>query len=191
MLQHRASFSGSQLLQLLALMASYPQYQPAPQQAAPQPPAYTVSPLPTGQAYPAAMQPAYDPNTYAPVPAAAYTAAPAPHYTTSPGQAPYGQPYNRDEPRTVFVTGFPQDAKERELINMCRFMPGYEARPFPLTAAGDLFLSWPLQCKLVYWLQAASMKRAGAAPQGFVLFVSGAAAHGAVSMLNGCECVFY
>jgi hypothetical protein len=29
--------------------------------------------------------------------------------------------------RTVFVTGFPADVKERELNNMCRFMPGYEA----------------------------------------------------------------
>lgn len=29
--------------------------------------------------------------------------------------------------RTVFVTGFPPDVKERELNNMLRFMPGYEA----------------------------------------------------------------
>jgi hypothetical protein len=29
--------------------------------------------------------------------------------------------------RTVFVTGFPNDVKERELNNMLRFMPGYEA----------------------------------------------------------------
>lgn len=29
--------------------------------------------------------------------------------------------------RTVFITGFPNDVKERELNNMLRFMPGYEA----------------------------------------------------------------
>lgn len=29
--------------------------------------------------------------------------------------------------RTVFITGFPNDIKERELNNMLRFMPGYEA----------------------------------------------------------------
>lgn len=29
--------------------------------------------------------------------------------------------------RTVFLTGFPNDVKERELNNMLRFMPGYEA----------------------------------------------------------------
>jgi len=27
----------------------------------------------------------------------------------------------------VFLTGFPNDIKERELNNMLRFMPGYEA----------------------------------------------------------------
>ena len=31
-----------------------------------------------------------------------------------------------DEVRTVFITGFPDDVKERELNNMLRFLPGYE-----------------------------------------------------------------
>jgi hypothetical protein len=31
-----------------------------------------------------------------------------------------------DEARTVFITGFPEDVRERELNNMLRFLPGYE-----------------------------------------------------------------
>ncbi len=34
-----------------------------------------------------------------------------------------------DEVRTVFITGFPEDVRERELNNMLRFLPGYEVRP--------------------------------------------------------------
>lgn len=33
-----------------------------------------------------------------------------------------------DEVRTVFITGFPEDVRERELNNMLRFLPGYEVR---------------------------------------------------------------
>ena len=33
----------------------------------------------------------------------------------------------RDEIRTVFISGFPGDVKERELNNILRFLPGYEA----------------------------------------------------------------
>ncbi len=44
-----------------------------------------------------------------------YAAAPA-----------YGGYANPDEPRTLFVTGFPPDVKERELNNLLRFLPGYE-----------------------------------------------------------------
>lgn len=32
-----------------------------------------------------------------------------------------------EEIRTIFVTGFPSDVKERELNNMLRFLPGYVA----------------------------------------------------------------
>ena len=45
-----------------------------------------------------------------------------------------------DEVRTVFITGFPEDVKERELNNMLRFLPGYEVgeaavqRPSPPAA---------------------------------------------------------
>ena len=61
-------------------------------------------------------QPAADPYH-----AAAYA---APAYAPAP--AAYG--YNPDELRTVFLTGFPDDVKERELNNLLRFLPGYEAR---------------------------------------------------------------
>jgi hypothetical protein len=32
-----------------------------------------------------------------------------------------------DEVRTIYITGFPADVKERELNNLLRFLPGYEA----------------------------------------------------------------
>lgn len=57
--------------------------------------------------------PAYDP--YA---SAGYGAPYAAH--------PYGGPPS-DEIRTVFITGFPDDVKERELNNLLRFIPGYQA----------------------------------------------------------------
>ncbi|KAK9853868.1 hypothetical protein WJX84_000021 [Apatococcus fuscideae] len=78
-------------------MASYPSY-PAEQYAQPY------------------AQPAADPYH-----AAAAYAAPA----YAPAPAAYG--YNPDELRTVFLTGFPDDVKERELNNLLRFLPGYEA----------------------------------------------------------------
>ncbi|XP_041000172.1 cell wall integrity protein scw1 [Juglans microcarpa x Juglans regia] len=32
-----------------------------------------------------------------------------------------------DEVRTIFITGLPEDVKERELLNLLRWLPGYEA----------------------------------------------------------------
>ncbi|KAL6747504.1 hypothetical protein V8C86DRAFT_1799554 [Haematococcus lacustris] len=43
------------------------------------------------------------------------------------GNAAYAPPASSDEVRTVFMTGFPADMKERELNNLMRFVPGYEA----------------------------------------------------------------
>lgn len=71
--------------------------------------------------------------------------APAPAYAQP--QPAYAQPqayqyppqpsyYNPDEVRTIFVTGFPQDVKERELKALLRFIPGYEVKVF--------FLPWYL-----------------------------------------------
>ncbi|KAI4330028.1 hypothetical protein MLD38_028342 [Melastoma candidum] len=64
---------------------------------------------------PPAMQPPGAPP--APPPAAA-AVHPVPHH--SPILAP-------EEVRTIFITGLPDDVKERELQNMLRWLPGYEA----------------------------------------------------------------
>lgn len=104
----------------------------------PQP--YSVVPAAAPVQYPTAAT--YDPNAYAAPPAQiqAYTTAAAPAYVAAP-QAQYA-PYNanRDELRTIFVTGFPPDLRDRELTNMCRFMSGYEvlisSLTLPLTSDG-------------------------------------------------------
>ena len=97
-------------------------YAPPPyEQAGPPPPefAHYGQPPPVyGQPPPAYGQP---PPAYAQPPQQAY-GAPPPAYYYQPA------PANPDEVRTVFVTGFPQDVKERELNNICRFLPGYEVR---------------------------------------------------------------
>ncbi|KAG1670821.1 hypothetical protein FOA52_003412 [Chlamydomonas sp. UWO 241] len=58
--------------------------------------------------------------------APAYGAPPG-GYGIAPGG--YGAPPapTHDEVRTIFITGFPADVKERELNNLLRFLPGYEA----------------------------------------------------------------
>ncbi|KAH9667686.1 RRM domain-containing protein [Citrus sinensis] len=59
-----------------------------------------------------------------PPPPAAAAAAPPP-----PPPVPYDNT-NRiahDEVRTIFITGLPDDVKERELQNLLRWLPGYEA----------------------------------------------------------------
>ncbi|XP_065853130.1 cell wall integrity protein scw1 [Euphorbia lathyris] len=35
--------------------------------------------------------------------------------------------HTHDEVRTIFITGLPEDVKERELLNLLRWLPGYEA----------------------------------------------------------------
>ncbi len=82
-------------------MASYPSY-PAEQYAQP----YAQ---PAADPYHAAAAAGYAPPAYAGAPPGAYG-------------------YNPDELRTVFLTGFPDDVKERELNNLLRFLPGYEVR---------------------------------------------------------------
>lgn len=66
------------------------------------------------------------PGQAPPQPAPGYAPQPAPAYAYPPQPA---YQYNPDEVRTVFVTGFPQDVKERELNNLLRFIPGYEVGP--------------------------------------------------------------
>lgn len=53
-----------------------------------------------------------------------------------PGPAP--PPHDPNEVRTIFISGFPDDVKERELNNLLRFLPGYEVRVNSICA----FASW-------------------------------------------------
>eukprot|EP00878_Enallax_costatus_P012860 GHUV01013428.1.p1 GENE.GHUV01013428.1~~GHUV01013428.1.p1 ORF type:complete len:205 (+),score=45.62 GHUV01013428.1:76-690(+) len=66
--------------------------------------------------------------------------------------------YGSEDLRTVFITGFPNDVKERELNNLLRFIPGYEASQ----------MNW----------------RNGQA-QGFALFINGGAARAACDQIAG------
>lgn len=89
-------------------------YQPPP--AGAQPP----NPYPQGPPPPAYGHASYGappPYSYPPP----YGAPPHGSYPP-PGGAPL------DEVRTIFVTGFPLDVKERELNNLMRFLPGYEVK---------------------------------------------------------------
>ena len=67
--------------------------------------------------------------------------------------------------RTIFVLGFPPDVKERELLNLLRWWPGYEA---------------------------SQMNFKGEQPMGFALFSSAAMAMSARDALQVFECrVFF
>ncbi|KAI9084522.1 hypothetical protein K1719_033510 [Acacia pycnantha] len=57
-----------------------------------------------------------------PAPAAAAPPPPLPH----PHPHPHPPPPS-DEVRTIFITGLPDDVRERELLNLLRWLPGYEA----------------------------------------------------------------
>ncbi|CAN1139682.1 Cell wall integrity protein scw1 [Linum perenne] len=64
-----------------------------------------------------------------PLPSAAVAPPPSVHHPHPPPAAVDNA--NRgpahDEVRTVFITGLPEDVKERELQNLLRWLPGYEA----------------------------------------------------------------
>ncbi|PNW79726.1 hypothetical protein CHLRE_08g364700v5 [Chlamydomonas reinhardtii] len=85
----------------------------------------------------------------------AYSYAP-PAYASAPPPFAGGMGAT-DEVRTVFVTGFPIDVKERELNNLLRFLPGYEA---------------------------SQMNYGKGSAQGFALFTSGAHARAACDQLQ-------
>ncbi|KAK4742614.1 hypothetical protein SAY87_000615 [Trapa incisa] len=70
--------------------------------------------------------------------ALAPTAAPSPPLPRAPGVTPPPHPHQQslphaspvsshDEVRTIFIAGLPEDVKERELQNLLRWLPGYEA----------------------------------------------------------------
>ncbi|XP_020523689.1 RNA-binding protein with multiple splicing 2 isoform X2 [Amborella trichopoda] len=62
----------------------------------------------------AGMHPYHQPWTPSPAP----VMAPEAHHMSVNTQ---------DEVRTIFISGLPDDVKERELQNLCRWLPGYEA----------------------------------------------------------------
>ncbi|KAL0857135.1 hypothetical protein Bca101_062289 [Brassica carinata] len=74
------------------------------------------------------------PPTGAPPPPAAASSAPPPHpppvhhhhHPPPPGLDNHNRP-PYDELRTIFIAGLPDDVKERELLNLLRWLPGYEA----------------------------------------------------------------
>ena len=89
---------------------------------------YDYSQVPYGA--PPAVYPGYPPYA-APLPYGGSTSYPAYPYGPPPGGA-YPPPLGgapmsaHDEVRTIFVSGFPADVKDRELNNLMRFLPGYE-----------------------------------------------------------------
>jgi hypothetical protein len=93
---------------------------------------YGVMPDPYGGSYNPYMAPPPPPGYMMPPgsmqhnPTAPYAVPGMPSSTGAPLGAPPGM-HGGEEPRTVFITGFPPDVKERELNNMLRFVPGYEA----------------------------------------------------------------
>jgi hypothetical protein len=86
--------------------------------------------------------------------------APTAYIYSSQAATPPVNSLGGDEIRTVFVSGFPSDVKERELHNLLRFMPGYEASQ----------MNW---------------KTGG--PQGFALFSSAVHARAVVELLSGLQ----
>lgn len=100
------------------------------------------------------------PGAYPPDPYAMYGAPPAVPYGGY-GAPPPGMPYPQgDEVSTIYISGFPQDAKERELNNLLRFMHGYTA------------------CQMHY-------KADG--PQGFAMFENAVAARAAISLVSSVQ----
>jgi len=53
--------------------------------------------------------------------------APLPSAASMQADSPYPSHNPMEEVRTIFVLGFPNDVKERELENLLRWWPGYEA----------------------------------------------------------------
>ncbi|QHO38727.1 RNA-binding protein with multiple splicing [Arachis hypogaea] len=65
--------------------------------------------------------------------------------------APPAPPHPTEEVRTIFITGLPEDVKERELLNLMRWLPGFEASQLNFKAkklarwrgeAGAVLLGW-------------------------------------------------
>lgn len=93
------------------------------------------------------------------------------------------------------MTGFPNDVKERELNNMLRFMPGYEASQMNWKngqvgegGAPSCFTVHGCTAALHACMDADHVPAHGCKPaqaQGFALFYTGVAARAACSALGG------
>ncbi|XP_020675434.1 cell wall integrity protein scw1 [Dendrobium catenatum] len=71
----------------------------------------------------------------------AQLAPPPPSISTPPSIAVPARPTN-DEVRTIFIAGLPADVKERELHNLLRWLPGFEASQ--INSKGDLPMGFAL-----------------------------------------------
>lgn len=96
---------------------------------------------------------AYAAAPYAPAPTAGYGQGPPVAAAATAPSISAGS----DDIRTLFVTGFPNNVRERELNNLMRFLPGYEASQ-------------------MHWKHGQA--------QGFALFESGAAARMALESIH-------
>ncbi|GIL93367.1 hypothetical protein Vretifemale_20767 [Volvox reticuliferus] len=121
-------------------------YEPPPYGGGYQPPANHGPPPPDPYGHPPPSYSSYAPPPYSYPPP---YSAPPPSYSSGPS--------GTDEVRTIFVTGFPADVKERELNNLLRFLPGYEA---------------------------SQMNYSKGSAQGFALFSTGAMARAACDQLQ-------
>jgi hypothetical protein len=81
--------------------------------------------------------------------------------------------------RTIFITGFPTDVKERELNNLLRFLPGYEVHGFPLRKLSAAVIFRPY----THASQASQMNWKNGQAQGFALFSTGQFARAAVDTM--------
>ncbi|XP_059641390.1 cell wall integrity protein scw1 [Cornus florida] len=67
------------------------------------------------------------PPAAAPPPAAAAAVPPPAAHHLPPSMTMDNSRLSTDEVRTIFISGLPEDVKERELQNLLRWLPGYEA----------------------------------------------------------------
>ncbi|KAB5539161.1 hypothetical protein DKX38_016694 [Salix brachista] len=83
---------------------------------------------PYHQQWPPAQAPAPPPSAPG-APPPVHHAPPPVHHAPPPVLVDNSNrgPPTHDEVRTIFITGFPDDVKERELQNLLRWLPGYEA----------------------------------------------------------------
>lgn len=139
---------------------------------------------------------AYEGYAYgAPVAPYGYGAVPA-----APVVPPYGGGYgSADELRTVFITGFPNDIKERELNNLLRFIPGYEASqmnwkngqvsPRSMINKCTICRAHRIGIRLLHFsarlIPALLLHCSCLQAQGFALFVNGGAARAACDQIAG------